>query len=182
MRSGYRDGLLRSRGPPEHDDPILDWLVEQGADWPQHLRSQNEAVALAMLDANSRELGDLDIEQVCGRIAKRRNEYYDRRIAKFRTAAGQRAALAMIRAAEQGGLETEIEDAAETVLAASGETAHVPEELMADMVHAGVLQRIAAEHRYDCPIPSVKGYVEHGRHVVREPDFARSSLPHDLLD
>ncbi len=110
-----------------------------------------------MLDANSRELGDLDIEQVCGRIAKRRNEYYDRRIAKFRTAAGQKAALAMIRAAEQGGLETEIEDAAETVLAASGETAHVPEELMADMVHAGVLQRIAAEHRYDCPIPSVKG-------------------------
>lgn len=162
--------------------PFLDWLVEQGADWPQHLRSQNEAVALAMLDANSRELGDLDIEQVCGHIAKRRNEYYDRRIAKFRTAAGQKAALAMIRAAEQGGLETEIEDAAETVLAASGETAHVPEELMADMVHAGVLQRIAAEHRYDCPIPSVKEYVEHGRHVVREPDFARSSLRHDLLD
>lgn len=38
------------------------WLVNGGDDWPQHLRSQNAAVAEAMLKADSRSLDDLDLE------------------------------------------------------------------------------------------------------------------------
>lgn len=144
---------------------LYDWMVEEGSGWPQHLRTQLEAVAECLLAANSRKLSALDPERLRQTVEHSRDKYYAQRanrVAKGRYLDVARA-LVIQTAAQAGCTWQELEETAYQAL--SGRR-HAPssESYIDDMIHAGLLQEGTDSSLYRCPIPSLYAWIEKGRH------------------
>lgn len=147
---------------------VYDWMVEEGSGWPQHLRAQLEAVAECMHEADSRDLSVLDPERLRQTVERSREEYYAKRagrVAKGRYLDVARE-LVMQTTAQNGCTWQELEETAHQAL--SGRR-HAPssESYIDDMIHAGLLQEADGTGLYECPIPSMRTWIETGHHVTR---------------
>lgn len=166
----YASTILRDyfglNAPGPHLTAVYDWMTAEGSNWPQHIRSQLAAFANGMLAADSRSLSALDMARLKERVETRRQETYEDRAANV---AGDRfpdvARAVVLHAAEHGGCEWEplallahryLDGRIGTV----GATSYIDQ-----MIHAGMLQRDRATGLYDCPIPSLRSWLETGRHV-----------------
>lgn len=159
-------GLTGPRGLPSR---LYAWHVAHGSGWPQHLRSQMAAMAEAMLSADSRDLNDLDMVAACARMARRREDFYRRRARRVHGGEHERAMLKVLKAADSGQRRAELSRVAAQELAAEGVLDVDPGDFVDRMIHAGLLQRSPAGSGYSCPIPSVMGWLETGRHPIQPP-------------
>ena len=142
------------------------WILDHCDDWPQHLRSMNAALAECMLEADSRDLRDLDATALRQRAKSHRNQYYAARNAGASNGLFPDVAKAVIeRTTERGGAEQR----SLSVLAherLQGEPADGGEDIpsgsryIADMIHAGMLQKDAETGLLVCPIPSLHTWLE----------------------
>ena len=126
---------------------LYDWMVEEGSGWPQHLRTQLEAVAECLLAANSRMLSALDPERLRQTVEHSREEYYGKRATRveydrFRDVA---RTLVMETAARDGCDWPTLEEIAHNAL--DGRR-HAPDSktYIEEMVHAGLLAAAARRH------------------------------------
>ena len=143
---------------------LYEWMVREGANWPQHLRTQLEAVAECMLDADSRQLSALDAERLRETVERSRDAYYAKRakqVARGRYIDVARE-LVMQADAQDGCAWRELEETAHTALSSHR---HAPssERYIDEMIHAGLLQEEDSDSdRYRCPIPSMYKWFERG--------------------
>ena len=156
---------------------LYEWMVREGPNWPQHLRTQLEAVAEYMLDADSRQLSALDPERLRETVEHSRDTYYAKRakrVARGRYLDVARE-LVMQADAQDGCTWQELE---ETAHAALSSRRHAPssERYIDEMIHAGLLQEEDSDSdRYRCPIPSMYKWIERGgRHET--PPIPRKAL------
>ena len=148
---------------------LYDWMVEEGSGWPQHLRTQLEAVAECLLAANSRKLSALDPERLRQTVEHSRGEYYGKRAIRFEYDRFRDVArtLVMETVARDGCDWPVLEEIAHNAL--DGRR-HAPDSktYIEEMVHAGLLQQQpGGTGLYECPIPSMRKWIETGRHVTR---------------
>lgn len=161
------------------------WTLDHCDDWPQHLRSMNAAVAECMLEANSRDLRDLDATALQQRAKSRRNQYYEARNAGASNGLFPDVAKAVIeRSTERGGAEQRsLSMLAHARLqeepADSGEDIPSGSRYIADMIHAGMLQKDAETGLFVCPIPSLHTWLERRDCRISKPRcIGREGLSH----
>lgn len=170
-REYVRDMLvdyLGLRGSPGRLGALVDWMVAGGDHWPQHLRVQVAAVAEEMRAAGSRDLAAFDTEAVCMHIEASRNLYYQSRHGNVFRGRYRNAARAVVQEAAEphGGEGVALAELADAHLANASKYAPNGMEFVEAMIHAGMLQKLPTSDRYHCPIPSMRRWLETGRHSV----------------
>lgn len=145
------------------------WMVEHGDGWPQHLRSQMAALAQCMLDANSRNLADLDLNSLREHVAERRDRFYAERANGVYGGDYGASMLAVLDHTAHAGLEgtgrPELIGVAREALGKEQECAAEPRRFVEDMIHSGMLQQTPHNNRYHTPIPSMHKWLRQGRHL-----------------
>lgn len=153
-----------------------DWFVDNCDCWPQHLRSQMTAVATAMRRADSRTLRDLDGAWIAQTASERRNGQYGDRLEDVGPNYPQALIAELAETADRnGGVRREqLVEVADAYAARTGKS-FTGEDVVADAIHAGVLQHVKPGHIYGCPIPSLRKWLAGREHVVPLPPDARSN-------
>ena len=147
-----------------------DWFVDHCDCWPQHLRSQMTAVAKAMRRGDSRTLRDLDGAWIAQTASERRNGQYGDRLEAVGPNYPQALIAQLAETADRnGGVRREqLIEVADAYAARTGKS-FTGEGVVADAIHAGVLQHIKPGHIYGCPIPSLRKWLAGSEHVVPPP-------------
>lgn len=140
------------------------WLVDAGDDWPQHLRSQNAAVAEAMLKADARSLDDLDLEYLQARVKANRELYYTDRAQAVERGRYKDIMREVVQAADgkTGLLQLE-----ELVYRELQRVPHNPpdgQDFVLQMIHSGAIQQTSVGDFFESPIPSYAGWLQRGHH------------------
>lgn len=152
---------------------LYDSLAKNGDCWPQHLRSQNTAIADAMLDANSRDLGAIDMGYAEERMKTRREAYYKDRMTSVDEVHGGSfdcwEVVSEVLKSSDGRRKHELVKTAEEAMENAGSQSPDPGPFIDDMIHAGILQRRSEGGFYECPIPSFVRWIERGEHVGEWP-------------
>lgn len=140
------------------------WLVNAGDDWPQHLRSQNAAVAEAMLKADSRSLDDLDLEYLQARVRANRELYYTDRARAVERGRYKNIMRAVVQAADGKTGLLELEELAYQELEQVSHNPPDGQDFVLQMIHSGAIQQTSVGDFFESPIPSYAGWLEHGHH------------------
>ncbi len=167
---------LRLTGQAHQVAALHEWMLDNADNWPQHLRSQNAALAEVMLAANSKDIGDLSLDNLRTRVAERRNAFYASRADNVYDGEFTGSMLAVMKyagSAPGGAEKSEMIARARQSLAGEAECNAQPRAFVDQMIHAGMLQNLPASTRYHAPIPSMQDWLEHDRHIVPEIDLHR---------
>ncbi len=147
---------------------LYDWTVRMSDHWPQHLRSQNAAVAEAMLEADSRDMGDLDLAGMTRRVEQRRDVFYEERAARVAGGEHPMSMLAVVEhaTANDGPSKVDLIQVARKALAQEPECNTEPRAFVDAMVHGGLLQTRYGRRGYTAPIPSMRRWLRDGRYIA----------------
>ena len=147
-----------------------DWFVDNCDCWPQHLRSQMTAVAKAMRRTDSRTLRQLDGAWIARTASERRNGQYGDRLEAVGPNYPQALVAELAETADRNGgaRREQLIEVADAYAVRTGKS-FTGEGVVADAIHAGVLQHIKPGHIYGCPIPSLRKWLTGREHVVPPP-------------
>ena len=153
------------------------WFVGNCDGWPHHLRTHMDAVAKAMLAADTPKLAALDRERIAKEASEARNRYYDDRLAATGQYPLRPAYLAMAEqanAAKNGLDRLELAQAALPHLSAKLRDDEPLDAFLDDALHAGIIQQTPeSQGRFNCPVPSLVHWLRTCEHKVPLPPEAR---------
>ena len=172
--------------PCDNDRDWPGWLAEISEGWPQHLHNGMRALATGLTDAGGR-LADIDAGHVARIEEQFRTESYRVRVSPEMDSARRVLARVLGALPGTGGWPRDI---LEREIARHGRprgpdtppdqlSFHLPSgmrdstDFLDHLVHKGVFQ-LGPDHRYGCPIPSLRDYlVRYGR----DPEPAPAASP-----
>lgn len=129
---------------------------------------RSSAVAEAMLEADSTELDDLDLAGMTGRVERRRDVFYEERVARVAGGEYPSSMLAVVEhaTANDGPSKIDLIQVAREALAHEPECNMEPRAFVDAMIHGGLLQTRYGRRGYAAPIPSMRRWLQDGRYVA----------------